>query len=126
MQLKVINNGFLIKLEKGEEVVKTLSQVSRENNISSGWINGLGAFSSATIGYYELITKSYHWSDFSGDLEVVSLVGNIAILDNGPILHLHICISDEKLNCFGGHLKEGIVGGTLELMIEKIDKEIER
>jgi uncharacterized protein len=126
MKFKTLGSKYLVKLEKDEEIIASLTQFCKEQNISAGTISAIGAFNKATIGWYELSSKSYHWLDFSGNLEVISLTGNVALLENEPMLHIHCVISNEQLQCFGGHLKEGVVGVTLEVVIEKLEGEIER
>jgi len=41
-------------------------------------------------------------------------------------LHLHINLSDNKLNSFGGHLNSAIVSATCEFIIEDFGEDIDR
>ena len=55
---------------------------------------------------------------WSGGFEIVSLVGTVEIGNS----HLHISLSNEVGNTFGGHLKEGsIVGTTAEIAIGEME-----
>lgn len=108
---------YLVKFDKGEEVVSTLTEFLAEQNLSSGWVSGLGGLQTATIGYFDQTAKQYFWQEISGNLELANLTGNIASLDSKPFMHLHASISDESLNCKAGHLKSAVVGGTVELLI---------
>ncbi|MBI3485777.1 DNA-binding protein [Candidatus Daviesbacteria bacterium] len=110
MKVKQIKDKFIIRLEKDEKLVEELILFCQQYNIKQGLILGIGALSQVTIGYYKLATKNYHFQDFSGDLEVTSLIGNIALLKDKPMIHLHINISDESFKVYGGHLKEGVIG----------------
>ncbi len=132
MKSKKVASKYFIRIEKGEKVLETLTLFCQENKISLGSLTGIGATSSATLGWYELSTKSYHWKSFAGNLEVTSLLGNVTLSAGNPFIHTHITISDEKLQTFGGHLKEAIVGATLEVIVDisqgqivrKLDEEI--
>ncbi len=126
MKFKKVGQKYLIKLERGEEVIKTLTQLCQSHQINFGTVSGIGGFHQVILGWYELSSKSYHWKDFLGNLEVTSLNGNISILDGQPFLHIHCTISDESFHGFGGHLKEGRVGVTLEVVIEKSEGEMTR
>lgn len=126
MNFKQIGEKYLVKLDKGEVVVEILTKFCQEQQIKNGLISGIGGVSSATLGWYEVETKSYHWIDFSGHLEVTSLNGNVALLKGQPFLHLHATITNEQLQGFGGHLKEARVGVTLEVVIERLDGELSR
>lgn len=126
MKVKQVGQKFLIVLEMGEEVINSLTNFSKEYKINFGSFQAIGAVSFAAIGNYEVDKKTYHWKDFKGNLEVTSLLGNIASLDGKIVIHTHINISDENFNCFGGHLKEALVSGTLEVVVEVNDELIER
>ncbi len=126
MSFKKFGLKYILTIDKGEEVINAITKFAKKENIKLATFSGIGAVSSATIGYYELSTKSYRGKDFSGNLEVTSLLGNIAILKGEQFVHSHITISDENLNVFGGHLKQAVVGVTLEVVVELIDGEIER
>src|SRR5258708_7560577 len=110
MKFKRFDQNYLIKLERGEVVVKTLTQFCKDNEIKFGIITAIGGIDQITLGWYELVSKAYRWKDFAGNLEVTSLSGNIALLDDQPFLHIHCTISDEEFKGFGGHLKEAKVG----------------
>lgn len=47
----------------------------------------------------------------------MGLIGNIALVDNKPFLHIHTSISDENNQTFSGHLEYATVAVTLELRI---------
>lgn len=126
MQFKALGAKYFLRLVKGEEIVETLTSFCQSQNIQFGTISGIGGASQVTLGYYNLEEKAYHWQDFSGHLELTSLTGNVALLNNEPFLHVHTVISNQTFQCFGGHLKEGMVGGTLELVIEKMEGPVER
>jgi predicted DNA-binding protein with PD1-like motif len=59
-------------------------------------------------------------------LEITSLNGNVTLLEGQPFLHLHTTITNEQLQGFGGHLKMAIVGPTLEVVIEKLESQVQR
>lgn len=126
MRYKKFETKYIIALDKGEEIIQALIDFVKTENIKLATFSAIGAVSSATIGSYELSTKSYHWKDFSGDLEVTSLNGNVVLLKGEQFIHAHINISDENLQVFGGHLKKAIIGATLEVVVELIDGKVER
>ncbi len=96
MQFRKFGEKYLIRLGKAEEIITTLTKFCQDEGINFGTISAIGGVDQITIGWYELKTKSYHWRDFSGNLEVTSLTGNIALLDNQPFLHIHTVISNES------------------------------
>lgn len=123
---KLSENKHIIRVQRGEELVKTILEFCKTQDISFAYVSAIGAVSEVEMGYYETATKTYHFKQFNGDLEITSLTGNISQVAGEPFLHAHLNITDEQLNSFGGHLKEGVVGGTLEVFMEVFDVSVER
>ncbi len=127
MQSKKLNNGYILKIEKGEEIAETLTKFCKDNNIKSGAISGIGATNNASISYYDLGEEKYISKTFSSkNYEIISLNGNIALIDKEPFAHLHITISDQDYKVFGGHLVSAIVSVTCEIAITMSDSTVER
>ncbi len=110
-------DGVLVVLEQGERIVDSLLRVVEQKHIRSGFVQGIGAGKDFTLGYYDLERKEYVKKSFPGEYEITSLMGNVGLLNNRPILHLHITLSDSQFRAWGGHLFEGTITGTLEVFI---------
>jgi len=129
MQFVKTENYYLIRLEKGEDIIPCLTKFCEENNVLSGVFQGIGAFLSSELGYYNLENKEYSFKKIDKACEIVSLTGNLSVLDGKPFFHIHTVLSDENLACFGGHLKQGTVGATCEIYllpsVTKIERELD-
>ena len=112
---------YILRIDKGEELVRTLSTFCMTNNIKLGTITGLGATNKVTIGLFDTEKKEYQSNTLTGPMEITSLIGNISTKDNEIYLHIHINVADKDLKVFGGHLNECYISATCELVIEKID-----
>ncbi|MEZ5359476.1 MAG: PPC domain-containing DNA-binding protein [Candidatus Zixiibacteriota bacterium] len=121
-----VADGYLVRLDRNEEVISTLTSFIIESDISSGIIQGIGAIHNIEIGYFDVPQKQYIRHVFDNTYEVISLNGNISRLDNKPFVHLHVAIADEHHQLFGGHLFKASVAVTLELYIKTFDCTIER
>ena len=126
MNYRIDNNRIYMALAKGELINKTFEEFAESDDISSAWINGIGALENPEIGYYSLITKSYHRKVFSGDYELTSLIGNISIKDGKYFSHTHITFSDTNYQVFGGHLFDAIITATGEFVMMPGNKRINR
>jgi len=126
MDYKKIGNKYVLRMDKGEEVVKTLKDFCKKEDIKLGWLKGLGAVNKATIGLFETNKKEYHTLDLEGDFEITSLLGNISRMNDEVYLHLHINLADEKYNTQGGHLSKALISATGEFIIEEINGEVGR
>ena len=126
MKTKKINNKIVVRIDKGEEIVETLTKICKENNITLGSILGLGATNKAKVGLFDVKTKEYHATELTGNYEINPLYGNITTMDGETYLHLHINIADKKHQSFGGHLNYAYVSATFEGIIDVIDWEVDR
>lgn len=112
--------NYLIKLSKGERLSEALEQFFTETKIEGAWVNGLGAAVRATLGFYDLDRKEYYWEDFEGLREVASITGNFAYDEHGTMMyHLHGVLSDREFRTVAGHIKDLVVGATLELFVHR-------
>lgn len=126
MTHKQFGNKYIIRLDKGEEVINSLKKFCSEQKIYLGTVSGLGAADKIVLGLFNTKTKKYFSKEFSGDFELTSVLGNISQMNGEVYLHLHANISNENCQVFGGHLTSAKISGTFEGVIEKIDGEVNR
>src|SRR5206468_1792551 len=85
-----------------------------------------GAFSRVRLRYFDVQRKQYQDHTVDRQVEVVSLLGNIARAGGKPALHLHVSVGDDEQRTYSGHLGEGVVRPTLEIFLTKFDGELRR
>ena len=119
-------DSIVVVLDPGEKIMESLLKVVSDKGIKAGFLFGLGAGKNFTLGYYDLEKKEYIRKEFPEEHEITSMVGNVGILDDKPILHIHITLSDREFRAFGGHLFEGTITGTLEAVIYRDNGRIVR
>lgn len=110
---------FVLVLAPGEEAVATLQDFATREEIGAASISGIGAFSSTKLGYFNPTTKEFRENDIDMQCEVLSLIGNVAIEDGKYHLHIHVVLGAPDATTRGGHLMEGTVNPTLELIVEE-------
>jgi predicted DNA-binding protein with PD1-like motif len=126
MRFRKIQNGFLVRLVKGEEVIATLSSFVEERKILGGFVVGLGAFKELTLGYFDSVEKEYVKKFFPEDLEVGNFTGSISYVEGKPFVHAHATASGSDLKAFTGHLFSATISATGEFFIIPSDSKIER
>lgn len=126
MRYKKFNDKYIIRIDKGEEIVETLKNFCQKENIKLGYLTGIGAANQLVIGFFETGTKEYHQQEFKGDFEIAPLVGNISTMKGEVYLHLHINIAGQDNNSYAGHLNKAVVSATFEAVLHKIEGEVER
>lgn len=126
MTFSKTDNGYLIRLFKGEKIVESLQKFCKKESLVSGSLTAIGGASDIELGYYNLETKQYQWKTFQEVHEIVSLTGNISLVENEPFLHIHTVISNNNFETFGGHLKEATVSATCEVILTNLNAETGR
>lgn len=121
MRAKLINDGsektYALILESGEEAVSQLQRFARENRLDASRFTAIGAFSSATLGYFNWESKGYENIPINEQAEVLSLIGDIALQDGEPRVHAHVVVGKRDGSAHGGHLLAAYVRPTLEILL---------
>lgn len=112
-----IGRGFILRLERDEEVIETLRAFVRSHRIGSGFFTGLGAARDITLGFFDPVRRAYRRRTFRGDSEIAALVGNVAWDGREPVCHTHAVISNRRLQTFAGHLFSARVTVTCEVSL---------
>ncbi|MHA2035652.1 MAG: PPC domain-containing DNA-binding protein [Promethearchaeota archaeon] len=120
-----VNRVIVGKVEPEEDLIEAIIEMVKKHNIQSGLINCVGALKKFTIGYFNIDTKTYETKTFEECIELVSCIGNIAFINDEPIIHLHITVGNNKYSLMGGHLVQpAIVSITGEIYIFEIDQKL--
>jgi predicted DNA-binding protein with PD1-like motif len=107
--------AFFLALDPGDEAVEALRRFAVENAIRAGWFDAIGAFSEATVAFWNKDTKEYERIPVAEQVEVLSLSGDVGI-DGGEVrIHAHAVLGRRDGSTMGGHLMSGRVYPTLEV-----------
>jgi predicted DNA-binding protein with PD1-like motif len=110
----------------GDEVVSTLTKFAKDQQISAAHFTAIGAFSDAGIGYFDWEKKYYLKNQLNEQVEVVSLIGDIALDGDKPKVHAHVVVGRKDGTTMGGHLLEAHVRPTLELILQESGGQLKR
>ena len=131
MKSNLINDGpqkiYVLVLDKGDEAVGSIEGFARENRIAAAQLTGIGAFSDAVLGFFDWETKDYRRIPVKEQVEVVSLLGDVALGPDGkPALHPHVVVSRADGSAMGGHLLEAHVRPTLEVVLTESPRHLHK
>ena len=107
----------ILILSKGEELVSSVINFCKKNEIKAAFLNGIGTISNITLGYFNVLKKEYKEKKFYNSYELVSLNGNIGVKEDKLIFHPHVALGSKDYYLIGGHLLEGTVSVTAEIFI---------
>lgn len=109
---------FALVFGQGEDAVAGLQHFAESQELGGSHFTAIGAFQRVVLGYFERNTKKYRRIPLDEQVEVVSLIGNVALSGNGqPKVHAHVVVGRADGQAYGGHLLEGIVWPTLEVVL---------
>jgi uncharacterized protein len=118
---------FVIVLDQGEDAFKAITDFANKEGISGASVSAIGAFERAKVGWFDLAAKTYRPIAIDEQSEVLSLMGDVAIGDDGKAsLHLHAVLGLKDGSVRGGHFMSGVVRPTLEVTIRETAADLRR
>ena len=126
MEYKRFDNTIIARIDKGEEVLEKIKEISLKEKIKLTSVRSLGATNHFTVGVFKTDEKKYYSNEFKGNFEIVSLTGTINTMDGEFYTHIHMSAGNDKGEVFGGHLNRAVVSATCEMVINIIDGTVDR
>ncbi len=117
---------FVLVLETGEEVMDGLSRFAREEGLAAAHFTAIGALSRVTLGYFQWSSRSYSRIEIGEQVEVLSLIGDVALDGDAPRVHAHVVVGKADGSAHGGHLLGGRVRPTLEVVLTQPPADLRR
>jgi predicted DNA-binding protein with PD1-like motif len=117
---------FALIFDKGDEVVAELTAFAKTEKLAAAHFTAIGAFSEVTLGYFDRASKDYRKIPVREQVEVLSLIGDIALAKDGPQVHAHVVIGAADATARGGHLLNARVWPTLEVILVESPRHLRR
>jgi uncharacterized protein len=121
MHHKLVNQNpktFVLVFETDDELAGTLKKFASDQNLSDASFKAIGAFSHVKLAWFNWETKKYQPSVVLDEqLELLSLIGDIALKDGKPEVHAHAVVGKRDGSAHGGHLLEARIRPTCELVL---------
>lgn len=109
--------NYAIILAKGDEVMSGLTDFARQNKVTSASFTAIGAFSHATVAWFDDGRKEFKLIPIEQQVELVSMIGDIALVNDQPAVHTHVAVASSDGTVRGGHVINAFVFPTLELFM---------
>lgn len=118
---------FVLIFATGDEAIAGLTAFAKEKGLGASHFTAIGGFQESTLGYFNLDKKDYDKIPVREQVEVLSLVGDITLTEKGePKIHAHAVLGRSDGSTRGGHLVEGRVRPTLEVMLIESPRHLHR
>jgi predicted DNA-binding protein with PD1-like motif len=130
MKYKIVDDAdvvtYIAVCDPGDEAVSALAQFARSERLEAAQITAVGAFEHATVGWFDPAARNYRRIHVDQQCEVLSLLGDVAEGQDGPILHVHVVLGLSDGTTRGGHLLEGRVFPTLEAVVTETPAQLRK
>lgn len=110
--------------DKGDEAMAVIREAVQQHRVRGAQVTAVGAFQSAELGYFDRDRRDYLPIPVTEQVEVLSLVGDIADHNGSPAIHLHVVLGRRDGSTVGGHLLRAEVWPTLEVIITEVGADL--
>lgn len=121
---RLFENKILFRIDKGDELLTSLKQISKKHKVQLGTITGIGATDDATIGVFDMGEQTYHRIEINTFHEITNITGTLSTMNGESYLHLHITLGNPAV--VGGHLIRAVICATCEGVIDIINGRVDR
>jgi uncharacterized protein len=109
---------YAVIFETGDEISAGLTRFASEQKLADSSFKAIGALSSVELAWLDWKTRKYQPSVVLDEqVELVSLIGDIALKDGEPQVHAHVVVAKSDGTAHGGHLLEAHVRPTCEVVL---------
>lgn len=117
---------YVVRLEDDEIFPNKFLEFLSTHGVKRGSFTGIGALRRTCIAYFDTESKQYLDREFDEQMEVLSLVGNVAMHEDELLVHTHVTLGRRDYSVVGGHLRQGVVRPTLELYLNAGSEPLQR
>jgi predicted DNA-binding protein with PD1-like motif len=98
---------FAVIFETGDELFEGLGTFVKREGVESASLTAIGALASVRLAWFDWEAKKYRVSvELEEQVELVSLVGDVAENDGKPEVHAHVVVARSTGDALGGHLRD--------------------
>ena len=115
MKYKRFGEDIVVRLEVGEEVIASLSDIAEREGVTFAEVSGIGAADEFDVSVYDVKAKVYFDNTF-----ITSLSGTVTEMNGAPYVHIHAAACRRDGTAVGGHLKRAVISATCELVLHTV------
>jgi len=77
--------NYAIIFAKDDEVMSSLTDFARKNKVTAASFTAIGAFSNATVTWFDNSKKEFKLNPINEQVELTSMIGNITLVNGQPL-----------------------------------------
>jgi predicted DNA-binding protein with PD1-like motif len=108
---------YAVIFSKGDEAFSGLTDFARQYHVTAAHFTAIGALESARLAWFDPTRKMYKQISIDSQVEVLSMIGDIALYKGKPAVHTHMVVGFPDGSTRGGHVLEAHVRPTLEVIV---------
>lgn len=108
---------YAIFFRPGDDPYAGLTKFAADHHIRSAHFTAIGGFSDARLAWFDLDKKMFRVIPIDQQVEVASLIGDIALLNGKPAVHMHCVVAFPDGTTGGGHILSAHVTPLLEVFL---------
>lgn len=120
MKYKRFGEDIVARLEVGEEVIASLSDIAEREGVTFAEVSGIGAADDIAVSVYDVKAQKYFDNEFREPMEITSLSGTVTEMNGAPYIHIHATAGRADGTVIGGHLKRAVISATCELVLHTV------
>jgi uncharacterized protein len=118
---------FILVFKEGDELADGLLQFAKEQKLSAASFKAVGALYSVRLGWFSWENKKYEPSvTLDEQVELLSLIGDVALKDGEPVVHAHAVIGKKDGTAHGGHLLAAYIRPTCEVVLTESPAQLQK
>jgi predicted DNA-binding protein with PD1-like motif len=108
---------YAVIFGKDDEFMAGLTEFAENNQLKASHFTAIGAFHEALFGWFDEEKKAFKKIPVTEQVEVLSLIGDIGLINGKPAVHAHAVVGLPDGTTRGGHIISATVWPTLELFL---------
>lgn len=108
---------YAVIFRSGDEPYAGLTAFAEKYHVKSAHFTAIGGFSDAKLAWFDLDKKMFRVNPVNQQVEVASLVGDIALMNGKPQVHMHCVVALPDGTTRGGHILGAHVAPLLEVFV---------
>ena len=122
---QIDRRSYVLVFNTGDELAKGLKDFATEHNLADVSFKAIGALASVKLAWFNPETKKYQTSaDLKEQVELLSLIGDVAKYEGKPIVHAHVVVGRSDGTTAGGRLLEASIRPTCVVFLTETTEEL--